>query len=139
MANISDTDSSKVTWIEGLLFILSAYILKENSRIGTPDSTGFDAALCSDFVIDIGGSRLDGTCKAEIEQKLLWKWGQFQKNRLLPSSVLHNDGGLKMWGGMTRLPQYYQTKDEIELLHRNGEDLAGSLSMTSTLIDLGCG
>jgi 4-dimethylallyltryptophan N-methyltransferase len=120
-------------------FIKNAYTFKENSRLGTPDSIGFDAALGSDFVIDIGGGRLDGTCKAEIEKKLLWKWGQFQEDRVLPSSVLHDDEGLMMWGDMTRLPQYYQTKDEIELLQQNGADLAGSLSTTAALIDLGCG
>jgi len=79
------------------------------------------------------------TLKSELERKFLWKYGRFQKNRLLPASVLHDDKGLDMWRTMTRLPDYYQTRDEIELLKVNGEDIAMSLGDVDILLDLGCG
>lgn len=81
---------------------------------------------------------MSGSLKTEIEQKFLWKHGQFQDHRLLPASVLHDDKGLKMWRGLTRLPQYYQTRDEIELLQENGPELVKQLGAHS-LLDLGCG
>jgi uncharacterized SAM-dependent methyltransferase len=77
--------------------------------------------------------------KDELEKKLIWKHGLFQKHRLLPASVLHDEKGLKMWKGITRLPQYYQTRDEIDLLGENGEELVRSLKDVNTLFDLGCG
>ena len=82
---------------------------------------------------------MHGSLKSELEQKLLWKYGPFQKHRLLPASVMHDEEGLKMWRGMTRLPQYYQTRDEIELLSQNGEDLVRNLKGVKCLFDLGCG
>jgi uncharacterized SAM-dependent methyltransferase len=77
--------------------------------------------------------------KDELQQKLLWNHGMFQSNRLLPASVLHDERGLKMWRGMTKLPQYYQTRDEIELLGQNREELVKSLKDVGSLFDLGCG
>jgi len=44
-----------------------------------------------------------------------------------------------MWQSINRLPEYYQTRDEIELLKRNGEELAQYLEDGVTLVDLGSG
>jgi uncharacterized SAM-dependent methyltransferase len=74
-----------------------------------------------------------------MERKFLWKNGMFQSYRLMPSSVLHDENGLKMWKVMNRLPDYYQTKDEIELLETNGKELAKRLEDGVTLVDLGSG
>lgn len=82
---------------------------------------------------------MSGSLTSEVERKFLWKNGQFQQHRLLPASVLHDDKGLKMWRGMTRLPQYYQTRDEIEMLQENGEELVKQIGGSHCLIDLGCG
>ena len=44
-----------------------------------------------------------------------------------------------MWKDLNCLPNYYQTRDEIELLEVNSAELAGHLTSAWTLIDLGCG
>ena len=82
---------------------------------------------------------MHNSLKDELNQKLIWKYGPFQRHRLLPASVLHDENGLKMWKEITRLPRYYQTRDEIELLGENGEELVRSLKDVKTLFDLGCG
>jgi uncharacterized SAM-dependent methyltransferase len=84
----------------------------------------------------------------ELKQKFLWQQGRTQADRVLPSSLLHNETGLRMWAQITQLPDYYQTDDEIDLLNTNGKELAQELgemlqdhnfNESLTLIDLGCG
>jgi uncharacterized SAM-dependent methyltransferase len=77
--------------------------------------------------------------RSELETKFLWEHGQFQEHRLIPASVLHDDIGLTMWKELNSLPNYYQTRDEIELLEENSGELAEHLTKAWTLIDLGCG
>jgi uncharacterized SAM-dependent methyltransferase len=74
-----------------------------------------------------------------LETKFLWKHGQTQSDRGLPASVFHDESGLRMWAKITKLKNYYQTRDEIELLKSNGKELARDLGESLTLIDLGCG
>jgi hypothetical protein len=93
----------------------------------------------SDAVIDIGGGNMQQTLTAELDKKFLWKHDRFQAERVMPASVLHDEQGLKMWPLMTRLPNYYQTQDEIALLETHGEDLAKNLEDGVSLVDLGCG
>lgn len=90
-------------------------------------------------IIDIGGSRLQNIMREQLEEQFLWKDGQPRKARMLPSIVFHNEDGLKMWPQITKLPDYYQTDDEIELLKQNSKELAQELGECLTLIDLGCG
>jgi len=90
-------------------------------------------------VIDIGGSQMSDSLRSEIDQKLLWKNGPFQKDRLLPASVIHDEKGLQIWRAITKLPDYYQTRDEIQLLRQNGRELAKAMEGCANLIDLGCG
>lgn len=79
------------------------------------------------------------TLQLELEKKFLWKSGIFQKERVMPSSVLHDEKGLEMWKLMNRLPYYYQTRDEMELLERNSNELADHLEDGVVLVDLGSG
>ena len=92
-----------------------------------------------DAVIDIGGGNMQQTLNVELAKKFLWQHGMFQAERVMPASVLHDEHGLKMWPLMTRLPNYYQTRDEIALLQKHGEDLAKRLEDGVALVDLGCG
>jgi len=105
----------------------------------SPDSARFGFDWYSEDVIDIGGSQMSGSLRSELDQKLLWKQGQFQAHRLLPASIIHDEKGLKMWRAITRLPDYYQTRDEIQLLRQNGRELAKAMEGRTNLIDLGCG
>lgn len=63
--------------------------------------------------------------------------GQLQ--RLLPSVLLSDDGGLDLWRGVTRMPNYYGTRDEIEIFEKYGADIGNHLPEGATLIDLGSG
>jgi hypothetical protein len=92
-----------------------------------------------DAVIDIGGGQMQQTLHAELDLKFLWKYGVFQAERVMPSSVLHDEQGLMIWPLITRLHNYYQTKDEIALLETHGVDLAMCLEDGVALVDLGCG
>lgn len=92
-----------------------------------------------DAVIDIGGGNMQETLHMELDRKFLWKDGVFQAERVMPASVLHDEQGLKMWQQMNRLPNYYQTRDEIALLEENGNDLAELLEDGVALVDLGSG
>ncbi|KAH0559374.1 hypothetical protein GP486_004108 [Trichoglossum hirsutum] len=72
-----------------------------------------------------------------IEEKLIGKDNQQQ--RVLPSALLSDDTGLRLWSQITHLPNYYQTRDEIELLEYHGAEIARHILPGSTIIDLGCG
>jgi uncharacterized SAM-dependent methyltransferase len=61
------------------------------------------------------------------------------QTRLLPSPLLSDDEGLKLWSQITRMPKYYQTRDEIELLEQNGREVAEHIVPGCTLLDLGSG
>ena len=71
-----------------------------------------------------------------LEKRLLYKDPQ---QRLLPSMLLSDDEGLKLWSQITHLPNYYQTRDEIELLEENGKKVAEYIVPGCTLVDLGSG
>ena len=87
-------------------------------------------------VIDIGGSNLD-ILKHMLEQSLLEKNGGQQP--LLPSAVMSDDVGLKIWSEITHSSEYYQTRDEIELLKQHGPEIAQHIPSSCTVIDLGSG
>lgn len=66
--------------------------------------------------------------------------------RLLSSPFLSDDLGLKIWSKITHLPDYYQTRDEIELLERCGGEIIRSLGIDNgtegnglIVLDLGAG
>jgi hypothetical protein len=118
--------------------LLTYGLVKTTSRAPSPESVdGHD--WHAGITFDIGGSTIKDTLLEELTKKFLWKEGQFQEDRLLPASVLHDEKGLVMWSTITSMPRYYQTNDEIELLHQNRDELVKSLAGIDTLIDLGCG
>jgi uncharacterized SAM-dependent methyltransferase len=88
-------------------------------------------------VIDIGGSRLSDSLKKMLERKLLREDRPGQ--RLLPSALLSDDRGLGIWRHLNRLPDYYQTRDEILLLEQHGSEIARHMAQGSVLLDLGSG
>ncbi|KAK7413674.1 hypothetical protein QQX98_007456 [Neonectria punicea] len=78
-----------------------------------------------------------------LHQKLLWTDKQYcpigNPQRLLPSPLLSDAEGLRLWREVTRLPSYYQTDGEIELFKKHGREVALSVPPGAILIDLGCG
>lgn len=96
-------------------------------------------------VFDIGGSKLSHTLGPLLEEKLFALTGRQlikadgSTQRLLPSALLSDDTGLNLWRQVNRLPDYYQTRDEIELLAKFGAQIAKLVPENATLIDLGAG
>lgn len=96
-------------------------------------------------VVDIGGSQLPTVLQHLLHEKLFALSGhQLQKpdgkaQHLLPSAVLSDGKGLDIWKRINRLPRYYQTRDEIELFEKYGEEIARYVPSGATLIDFGGG
>ncbi|KAF2663149.1 hypothetical protein BT63DRAFT_128327 [Microthyrium microscopicum] len=114
------------------------------SSVNSSRSTSPDAHIANDSwycgsVFDIGGSLLKDTMREELNKKFLLTKSNGSKQRTIPASILHDEHGLRMWAEINRMPDYYQTRDEIALLEQNSKDLARHLKGAYTLIDLGCG
>ena len=87
-------------------------------------------------VIDIGGSNVDAF-RNMLEENLIGNNGK--QEHLLPSAMMGDDIGLHLWSRITYAPEYYQTRDEIELLEHHGSEIAKHIVAGCTLIDLGSG
>lgn len=88
-------------------------------------------------VFDIGGSNLGYYYKSLLNSMLVKRHEGQQ--RVLPSALLYHDVGLQIWSKITRLPDYYQTRDEIELLEHHSAAIAEHITEGSALFDLGSG
>ncbi|PVH86313.1 hypothetical protein DL98DRAFT_601976 [Cadophora sp. DSE1049] len=95
------------------------------------DTTG----LCK--VLEICGGDMSGTFKSMMDRTFLSV--EYGQRRLLPPALMSDEAGLRIWKDITRLPDYYQTRDEISLLEAHGKEIASHLSEGCVLIDLGCG
>ena len=112
----------------------------ERVRESTLDTAGNqkeEAVPNAGDVIDIGGSHLSDTFREMLGRKLLKEDRPGQ--RLLPSALLSDDKGLRIWRQLNRLPDYYQTRDEIHLLEQHGSDIAQHMASGSVVLDLGSG
>lgn len=95
-------------------------------------------------VRDIGGSSLPTLLSSMLHENLLKP--DATGKRLLSSPLLSDAAGLKMWSQITHLPDYYQTRDEIELLTRSGAEILRNLKLPKSpqetglvVLDLGAG
>ncbi|KAB8336716.1 hypothetical protein FH972_021025 [Carpinus fangiana] len=94
------------------------------------------ALLTNGSISDIGGSRIHLSLKTLIYDQL---FHSRPDHRVLPSSLLSDDEGLRLWHKINRMPDYYQTSDEVELLEMYGEEIARKIDPNTAMIDLGCG
>lgn len=94
-------------------------------------------------VLDIGGSSLPDLLSSMMHNQLVHP--DDTVNRHLPALFFSDDKGLEMWRDITHLPNYYQTRDEIEMLERNGEEIIAEMGLGKRkggrliVIDLGAG
>lgn len=86
-------------------------------------------------VIDIGGSRLDESLRSMLISRMLTPG----KQCVLPSALLSDDNGSSLWRELNRMPDYYQTRDEIALLEVHGAEIADLIPPNAILVDIGCG
>jgi len=65
-------------------------------------------------------------------------WGLRDTPKQVPAIWLYDERGSRLFGEITRLPEYYPTQSERELLVAHAEDIA-SCTRAETLVELGSG
>lgn len=79
---------------------------------------------------------------ASIELKQLILDGLQSKNdgeRTLPTLLLYDDAGLKLFERITYLEEYYLTGDEIEVLEQHAARIAERIPQDAMVVELGSG
>ena len=51
--------------------------------------------------------------------------------------LMSSDAGLAQWSDLNRLPNYYQTSEEVALLEKHGAAIAAHIVPGCSIIDLG--
>ena len=59
--------------------------------------------------------------------------------KALPSLTLWDSQGLALFEQITKLPDYYLSRVEYDILHQNQKEIARKICFSSVIIDLGCG
>jgi uncharacterized SAM-dependent methyltransferase len=88
-------------------------------------------------IIDIGGSQMTNRLRNVLDKKIISK--DSQNRYFLPDTFFSDDAGLQLWQEIVCLPDYYQCRDEIELLNTWGPEIETFIPHNCTIIDLGCG
>lgn len=57
----------------------------------------------------------------------------------MPSLLLWNDEGQRLFEKLSQTPDYYLNEKEIEILSHKADEIVGSIPPGSVLIELGCG
>ncbi len=87
-------------------------------------------------VIDIRQKGLGVSLVDEIREKL--RPGKGEEKRL-PTLLLYDERGLKIFEDITYLDEYYLTNAEIEVLTTHATEIAQSLREGSMIVELGSG
>lgn len=59
--------------------------------------------------------------------------------KCLPTLLLYDEAGLKLFEDITYLEEYYPTNAEIEVLEQQADDIARHIAPESILLELGSG
>ncbi|KAJ4569989.1 hypothetical protein HRR83_007985 [Exophiala dermatitidis] len=88
-------------------------------------------------IIDIGGSKL---CEYLLRalQRNFFNHSEGEVP-YISDIFASTDEGLQLWSTITSLPTSYQTREEMDLLHRWRTDIAKHIRPGSSLFDLGSG
>ncbi|CAG9984606.1 unnamed protein product [Clonostachys byssicola] len=78
--------------------------------------------------------RRDGTSLSELIVQ-----GLLSTPLKLPSLLLWDDDGLRLFDALTQTPTYYLHDKEVEILAQYANDMAARIPSGSVLIELGCG
>ena len=65
--------------------------------------------------------------------------GKQDNEKQLPTLLLYDEPGLKLFEEITYLDEYYLAGEEIELLENHASDIAHEIAPNSVLIELGSG
>ena len=87
-------------------------------------------------IIDIRRSEIASSILDEMNSKLRPAPGQ---EKSLPTMLLYDEPGLKLFEDITYLEEYYLTNAEIEVLDRYADNIAERILAGSKLVELGSG
>ena len=106
------------------------YLVRFNMEAQRLDHTGRS-------VLRIGaGKDIDGFLLSSIHSQLL---NNDSGDKHLPSALLSDEPGQKLWSAVTHTPEYYLTSAEIRLFELFGHDICSLVPDNAVMIDLGCG
>ena len=92
---------------------------------------------CSNVsIIDIRRDGLEYSLLDEIREKLDPASGQ---ERRMPTLLLYDERGLKLFEDITYLDEYYLTNSEIEVLGNHADEIARHVQARSMVVELGSG
>ncbi|KAI0150441.1 C-type lectin protein [Xylariaceae sp. FL1272] len=86
-------------------------------------------------IIDIRQANVESNLKEDIHELLLPQQGP----RKLPTLLLYDEAGLKLFEKITYLEEYYLTNAEIQVLERSAADIAEHIPSGYLVIELGSG
>lgn len=87
-------------------------------------------------IVDIRGGNLDNSLAREIYRGLDAKGGT---EKSLPTLLLYNTEGLRLFEEITYLDEYYLTNAEIEVLETHAARIAKQVPENAQLVELGSG
>lgn len=87
-------------------------------------------------IIDIRLDKIERSVRAELIEKLHPKDGE---EKQMPTLLLYNETGLKLFEEITYLEEYYLTSAEIEVLGRYAHAIAQRVRPDSIMMELGSG
>ena len=87
-------------------------------------------------IVDIRQNEFNDSMLDEIYEGLQLGRG---KERVLPTMILYDEKGLKLFEDITYLEEYYLTNSEIELLSTYAADIADKIPSESRIVELGSG
>ena len=97
---------------------------------------GLSHGIDGPSIIDIRQGRVDFSILGEMRKMLHTSAGQEKR---MPTLLLYDEQGLKLFEDITYLDEYYLTNAEIEVLERYAVDIARSVASGSQIVELGSG
>ena len=82
-------------------------------------------------ILDIRREELKDTLREDIPKQL--------RESLLPTLLLYDDRGLKLFEKITYLDEYYLTNAEIEVLETYADAIAQRIAQGALVVELGSG
>ncbi len=102
----------------------------------TDDKKGFSHSQDKATIIDIRGKAVEESVLDDIKDGLRPKNGGEKK---LPTLLLYDDVGLRLFEDITYLEDYYLTNAEIEVLEAHADNIAAHVAPGSLIVELGSG
>lgn len=87
-------------------------------------------------IFDIRQNRTETSIREDMQKSLSLRK---EEELSLPTMLLYDEKGLKLFEEITYLEEYYPTNTEIELLHKHAFDIAHHVQPGSKVIELGSG